>query len=229
MRRQGFARVPNHITDAIARADLTARELRVWLALVQRRILGWRDRRKSCRVSVGLAELAEATGLAKTHVSLAIRGLEERGIISRVTPPNAQKCTATEYFFEPRPERWNGDPKPEPTGDPVTESVTPPRYRIGTRYQIGNPPVTESVTPTALGASNHAASSAPKERLKKGTSLTIRSGAGSPPVGGYQTEEEFEAELADLAAQNPGLFTPAYLEAEREKRRAALNGRPARG
>lgn len=193
--KQGFARVPNYIADALAQAGLTAREYQVVLALVVRRILGWRERRKTCRVSVGMAELAGATGLAKPHVSLAIQGLEHRGIIRRVSPPNAKKCTATEYFFEPDPARWNVANTGESDTPPVTESVTPPRYQNGNGYRIGNPPVTDSVTPTALGASNHAASSAPKERLKKRTGCASEDANHGHPAGGPEdTAESLEDE-----------------------------------
>lgn len=230
-RKSGFARVPNWLIDALALVDLTGRELKVVLALVFRRILGWKERRKTCRVRVSRLELAEATALAETDVRRALVSLEERGIIRRLS--SAKKGSPAEYLFEPRPGRWNpaitgfgpGESgcKTHPESHPESGCKTHPEqiFRVQNRPNRGAIPHPEHESNTPEKAHNHAGSSGGQKRLKKlkkGTSLTIRSAAGSPGRGYQQTEEEFEADLAALAAKNPGLFTPAYLEIQREYR-----------
>jgi hypothetical protein len=114
---------------------------------------------------IGLSQLAEMTGIAKAHVSVAIRDLVSRRILSREQGKFGHRLGINKNY-----RLWIGVTKtvtPGPrieTPEGVTESVTPEQSSPGHTdvprvtdsvtletpvrgSQIGNPPVTKSVTP----------------------------------------------------------------------------------
>ncbi len=164
-RGPGWARVPNSTLDGLALAGLPAREYQVVLALGLRGVYGWRDRRTTQTVSVSRAELAAATGLAETHVRAALQGLEQRGIVRRLSTP--KKGAPAVYYFEHRPSRWNTEitqskPKNEgPNQTPISGSKSDPEQVF--RVQNGTKWGSESDPYLGRNARNHA----PREVGKK--------------------------------------------------------------
>ncbi|PXW23388.1 replication protein [Paraburkholderia caballeronis] len=156
----GFTRIANEILDALIAARLTARQWAVAMAVI-RKTYGFNKKEDD----IGLSQIAEMTGIAKAHVSVAVRDLVDRQIMTReagkfghrlginkryktwkgvtesVTPkadqPEAQGVTESVTVEAASPDI------PDMPG--VTESVTLETPQGGS--QIGNPRVTESVTP----------------------------------------------------------------------------------
>lgn len=74
----GHTRIANELLEALLIAKLTSRQWSIAMALV-RKTYGYNKKTDD----IGLSQLADLTGLAKSHVSVTVRELEERRIISR--------------------------------------------------------------------------------------------------------------------------------------------------
>lgn len=74
----GHTRIANELLEAMLLARLTSRQWAVAIALI-RKTYGYNKKTDD----IGLSQLADMTGLAKSHVSVTVRELEERRIISR--------------------------------------------------------------------------------------------------------------------------------------------------
>lgn len=74
----GFTRLANELIEELLRARLSSRQWCIVMALA-RKTYGFNKKTDD----IGLSQLADLTGLAKPHVSVAVRELEERRIISR--------------------------------------------------------------------------------------------------------------------------------------------------
>jgi phage replication O-like protein O len=138
-----YIKLANELAEAMMRARLTARQWPVVMAII-RKTYGFNKKVDD----IGLSQLAEMTGIAKSHVSVAVRELEARWIIVRRAGTFGHVLGINKDHT-----KWRGVTKPVTPSAPekhdvgVTESVTeglPNRYQEG--YQIGNAGVTESVT-----------------------------------------------------------------------------------
>ena len=74
----GHTRIANELLEALLLARLTSRQWVIVMALV-RKTYGYNKKTDD----IGLVQLSDLTGLAKPHVSVAVRELEERRIIRR--------------------------------------------------------------------------------------------------------------------------------------------------
>jgi phage replication O-like protein O len=147
----GYTRLANELLDALIAAGLTSRQWAVFMAIV-RKTYGFNKKDDD----IGLSQLASMTGIAKAHVSVAVRELESRRMISRSVGTFGHRLGVNKNHAA-----WTGVTKtvtpqevkvesPSPEGlssilPGVTESVTPETLEKGS--QISNPPVTEVVTP----------------------------------------------------------------------------------
>jgi phage replication O-like protein O len=150
----GYTRLANELLEELISAGLTARQWAVVMAIV-RKTYGYGKKTDD----IGLSQLAEMTGIAKPHVSVAVRELAARCVITReqgkfghrlgvnknhrlwlsvtdlvtLTTGMLDETTVTETVT-------NTDHAAQPE---VTDSVTPETLDEGS--QIGNGGVTESV------------------------------------------------------------------------------------
>lgn len=139
----GYIKLANELAEALMRARLTARQWPVAMAII-RKTYGFNKKVDD----IGLSQLAEMTGIAKSHVSVAVRELEARWIIVRKAGTFGHVLGINKNYS-----KWLGVTKSvtvvamERPDAGVTESVTgglPNRYQKG--YRIGNAGVTKSVT-----------------------------------------------------------------------------------
>ncbi|WP_109477678.1 replication protein [Paraburkholderia sp. C35] len=156
----GYTRLANELLDALLLAGLNARQWAVVMAVI-RKTYGFNKKQDD----IGLSQLSEMTGIAKPHVSVAVRDLEARRVITREVGKFGHRLGINKHYkswvgvtesVTPRvtksvtPEQPENNDIPDQKMDEsqaptVTESVTPDEAEKG--YQIGNPGVTESVTP----------------------------------------------------------------------------------
>jgi len=129
----GHTRIANELLEALLLARLTSRQWAIVIALV-RKTYGFNKKKDD----IGLGQLSDLTGLAKPHVSVAVRELEERKIISR-----EKGIFGHVMGINKNHDQWTGvERRSKPR---VTESVTVTDSVKG-GYRIGNDEVTESVT-----------------------------------------------------------------------------------
>lgn len=145
----GYTRLANELLDALISAKLTARQWAVFMAVV-RKTYGFNKKDDD----IGLSQLAEMTGIAKAHVSVAVRELAARRILTRCMGKFGHRLGVNKNH-----KSWIGvtesvtpvaaEAPPTDGGDEcapkVTESVT--LETLGKGSQISNPGVTEIVTP----------------------------------------------------------------------------------
>jgi phage replication O-like protein O len=147
----GYTRLANELLDALINAGLTSRQWAVFMAIV-RKTYGFNKKTDD----IGLSQLANMTGIAKAHVSVAVRELESRRMITREAGYFGHRLGINKNH-----RAWSGvtksvTPKQALVGAAasealshqlpgVTESVTPETLKQGS--QISNPTVTEEVTP----------------------------------------------------------------------------------
>lgn len=145
----GYTRLANELLDALISAKLTARQWAVFMAVV-RKTYGFNKKDDD----IGLSQLASMTGIAKAHVSVAVRELVARRILTREMGTFGHRLginkkhktwigvteTVTLEAAEVPPTDGGVEYAPA-----VTESVT--AETLGEGYQISNPGVTEEVTP----------------------------------------------------------------------------------
>ena len=127
----GYTRFANELLEAMLTARLSSRQWAVLIALA-RKTYGFNKKEDD----IGLSQLAELTGLAKSHVSVTVRELEERRIINR-----RQGKFGHVMGINKAHKTWVGIAK-SATG--VTESVTVTETVTG-GYRIGTVGVTELV------------------------------------------------------------------------------------
>jgi phage replication O-like protein O len=135
--------------DALISAKLTARQWAVFMAVV-RKTYGFNKKADD----IGLSQLASMTGIAKAHVSVAVRELAARRILTRemgtyghrlgINKKHKSWIGVTESVTHDAPEVPQADGG-EQDAPEVTESVTSETLGKGSR--ISNPAVTEEVTP----------------------------------------------------------------------------------
>lgn len=145
----GYTRLANELLDALISAKLTARQWAVFMAVV-RKTYGFNKKDDD----IGLSQLVGMTGIAKAHVSVAVRELAARRILTRemgtyghrlgINKNHKAWIGVTESVTQDIPEVPQADGG-EQDAPRVTESVTPETLDEGS--QISNPAVTESVTP----------------------------------------------------------------------------------
>jgi phage replication O-like protein O len=130
----GYTRLANELLDAFIRAGLTSRQWAVAMAIV-RKTYGFNKKEDD----LGLSQISEMTGIAKAHVSVAVRELEARRIITRKQGVFGHKLGINKHL-----KTWLAGVTKSVTG--VTETVTVTDSVTG-GYRIGIEGVTESVTP----------------------------------------------------------------------------------
>jgi len=148
----GYTKLANELLDALINAGLTSRQWAVFMAIV-RKTYGFNKKADD----IGLSQLANMTGIAKAHVSVAVRELESRRIITREAGHFGHRLGINKNHRAWKEVTKSVTPKQDVVGDStdgaapshqlpgVTESVTPETLDEGS--QISNPPVTEEVTP----------------------------------------------------------------------------------
>ena len=136
----GHTRVANELLEALMLAKLTSRQWAVVMALI-RKTYGYNKKTDD----IGLSQLCDLTGLAKPHVSVTVRELEDRKIISRkqgrfghimgINKNHAMWVEVDKKAVKGVTELVTG----------VTETVTVTESVTG-GYRIGKAGVTETVT-----------------------------------------------------------------------------------
>jgi len=139
----GYTRLANELLDEFISAGLTSRQWSVLMAIV-RKTYGY----NKTSDDIGLSQLSEMTGIAKGHVSVAVRELESMKIINRKMGVFGHNLSINKKY-----KTWNLEAKSVTDSVTVTESVTvtksvteglPNQYIGG--YRIGKKGGTESVT-----------------------------------------------------------------------------------
>lgn len=155
----GFVQIATELLLALACAGLTARQWAV-VAIIIRKTYGFNKKVDD----IGLSQISELTGIAKPHVSVAVRELAERRIITRKVGKFGHIMGINKDYSQWLPvtksvTRAAQIPSADNEVEEVTESVTvtdpvtvteavteglPNQYPGG--YRIGKAGVTESVT-----------------------------------------------------------------------------------
>ena len=191
----GHVRIVNVVVEALALAPLNAGQLKVALAVI-RRTWGWQ--RKDGDIST--AELAEATGLARSTAAAALRDLVEAGVVLERRAPTFR--SPGRYRMEKDPRKWgrfvvkppalvSGTPEtPESrrlryTGDSGDESAA----AEGDRSPVSGTPETPE---SRRGVSGTPESPAPEAPVAVG---------GSPPLKKELKERKDMLLLLDSASQ----------------------------
>ena len=142
----GFTRIANELLEALLLARLTSRQYSVVLALA-RKTYGFNKKVDD----IGLSQLADLTGLAKPHLSVAVRELEERLIISRVQGKYAHVMGINKEYkcwlpsIKDREKDGEACRLEHAANLENTETVTVTES-VKKGYRIGKTGVTESVT-----------------------------------------------------------------------------------
>jgi len=157
----GYTRLANELLDAFLCAGLTGRQWTVLMAII-RKTYGFNKKSDD----IGLSQLSSMTGIAKAHVSVVVRELESRRIITRRQGSFGHLIGVNKNFII-----WSR----------VTDSVTVPESVTVTEsvvwgYGIGNEGVTESVT-TPVTESVTTKDNHPKDNQKTTPKDTIASPA----------------------------------------------------
>lgn len=150
----GYTRLANELLDALIGAGLTSRQWAVLMAIV-RKTYGYSKKTDD----IGLSQLANMTGIAKPHVSVTVRELAARRIITREDGKFGHRLginkntrlwlsvtdsvTLTKIADEQTTVTKTVTVTDETAQPEVTEPVTPETLNEGS--QIGNGGVTESV------------------------------------------------------------------------------------
>ena len=154
----GHTRIANELLEALMLARLTSRQWAVAIALI-RKTYGYNKKTDD----IGLSQLADLTGLAKPHVSVAVRELEERRIISRKQGKFGHIMGLNKDHVQ-----WTGVERRAEKGVTksvtVTESVTVTDLVKG-GYQIGKAGVTESVTTKDNPTKDNIQKKGPREEI----------------------------------------------------------------
>lgn len=155
----GHTRIANELLEALLLAKLTSRQWTIVMALV-RKTYGYNKKTDD----IGLGQLSDLTGLAKSHVSVAVRELEDRRIISRKQGKFGHIMGVNKNHVQ-----WTGVERRIAQGvtelvTGVTESVTVTDSVIG-GYQIGKSGVTESVTTKDNPTKDNTQKKAPREEI----------------------------------------------------------------
>ncbi len=151
----GHVRIATELLLALALARMTARQWPI-VMIIARKTYGYQKKVDD----IGLSQLSELTGIAKPHVSVAVRELVARRILTRRVGQFGHILGINKNHLQwlPASKQVTGIPemgKVVDDGEGVTESVTvtdsvtddeglPNRYEGG--YRIGKAGVTESVT-----------------------------------------------------------------------------------
>lgn len=133
----GYTRFANELLEALLSARLSSRQWCVVVALA-RKTYGYGKKVDD----IGLSQLADLTGLAKPHVSVTVRELEERRIITRKQGKFGHILGINKHHSQ-----WSSSTKTVTVTDSVTvtETVTV-TDSVNKGYRIGKAGVTESVT-----------------------------------------------------------------------------------
>lgn len=148
--RGPFSRVPNPLAEALAQADLSAREHRVVWVFV-RQVLGWKERRDTNRLAIGRGELATLTGIHRGDLRITIDQLLERGILRLSDEPqNAPNAAPTDYIFVTNPKAWKPVVAPKRArrgGGHGTSTPWRPRHLHPGGVEATAPPPLEATAP----------------------------------------------------------------------------------
>ena len=141
----GHIRIANALWEAWNRADLTASEVKVLMAIV-RLSYGWGRKMTAARWSEGpdpasAATLERMTGINATSVRRAVRGLCMKQVVRRVSGHDSEKCAAAVYAPEKDFDLWSPGVLPG-TWEPSAE--TPPQVAPSPPVQVA-PPLKDKV------------------------------------------------------------------------------------
>lgn len=147
----GYTRIANELLDALVAARLSSRQWAVVMAVV-RKTYGFNKKVDD----IGLSQLSAMTGIAKPHVSVAVRQLEAMRIFTRTAGQFGHVLGLNKNH-----KAWVGVTETVT----VTESVT--GYQIGTKgvTKSVTPPVTESVTTKDNLPKDNQKTLAPSEKI----------------------------------------------------------------
>lgn len=165
----GHTRIANELLEALLLAKLTSRQWSVAVALI-RKTYGYNKKTDD----IGLGQLSDLTGLAKPHVSVAVRELEERRIISRKQGKFGHIMGINKNHGQ-----WAGVERRSSLR--VTESVTVTDSVEG-GYQIGKAGVTESVTTKDNPTKDNTQKKAPREEITFKKWIENCKAAGIKPI-----------------------------------------------
>lgn len=200
----GHTRIANELLEALLLARLTSRQWAVAMALV-RKTYGFNKKTDD----IGLGQLSDLTGLAKPHVSVAVRELEERRIISRKQGKFGHIMGINKNHVQ-----WAGVERrvvPRVTElVTVTDSVTVTES-VKEGYQIGKAGVTESVT-TKDKPTKDNQKKGPREEITFKKWLDDCKAAGATPI----PEDDPIFEYADGVGISLDFIRYAWVEFKRK-------------
>lgn len=99
----GYTPIANEVMEALARADLSGRELRIVLVVI-RNTWGWQKKQSR----IGLGQIARALGIRRKHVHEVVKDLASRGYLKRADDGLSKKNRAATLSFNKNWEEWDG-------------------------------------------------------------------------------------------------------------------------
>ncbi len=211
---RGHLRVANDLWEAWTRADLTARQLRVLLAIT-RLSYGWRRLETSAvqeadgPAPASRSVLARMTGLDPAHISGAVRGLLQKQLVRLVSPADPQAGRAPVYRVVKDYDSWSpavlpgswrpgvtppGPNQPRGQNSPGADSAPPP----GPIQPLPPGPIQPGVTDRF-----YRQSTPPRTPSESSSSCGARAGAEQEPCQERSGEAEPRKDLdaAELLAR----------------------------
>lgn len=183
----GHTRIANELLEALLLARLTSRQWAIAMALV-RKTYGFNKKTDD----IGLGQLSDLTGLAKPHVSVAVRELEERKIISREKGIFGHVMGLNKNHAQ-----WIGVERrssPRVTEVVMVTKTVTVTESVNAGYQIGKDGVTVSVTTKDKPTKDTTKRKPPREKItfknwiEKCKSAGVQAIPEDDPVFEYATE-----------------------------------------
>ena len=201
----GFTRLANELIEELLLARLSSRQWCVVIALA-RKTYGYNKKTDD----IGLSQLADLTGLAKSHVSVTVRELEDRRIISR-----KQGKFGHIMGINKNHEQWTGVERraaPRVTVPvTVTESVTVTDLDLGVTELVASG-VTETVTTKDNPTKDNKQKKGPREEITFKKWLDDCKDVGATPI----PEDDPIFEYADGVGISLDFIRYAWVEFKRK-------------
>ena len=211
----GYTRIANELLDAICRLKISGNEHCI-LWYIVRKTYGFHTKNSA----ISLQEISRATGIAKSHVSVALKNLAEYGIIKKAS---ANGTRPQEISIEKDYEKWVALRK----SVTVTECVTVTENGNSTVTEIGNLTVTENGNHTYKynnkNNSKNSVCTHTRQKIKISEIIEI-----AEQLGYYWSEQEAQAFLdynLDRGRKNGWEYAVKKWEENRKKRCGKQHGK----
>ncbi len=197
----GYVRIANELLDAIIASGFSGRQLKVLFAVL-RKTYGFNKKADE----IGLSQIRDMTGLARSHVSTSINELVDMNVIKLREGNNARVISVNKNYLEwVLPKREQGVTKTVTVTDlvtvteTVTEGVTKTVNRVLPKREPQKTGFKDNKKDSVYAGENHELSGTVKQKEKaKSVEMPV------PDFGG----EAMQKSWADFIAHRAGMKKP---------------------